>query len=187
LWTSRDLSLVIFIVVLSFIYSLLIGQLGTLLTGIPGANFLFTVGHAIIISFALLIYEGKRWRFLMQGTLLALLFIPTYMSGTPFTVLPRIPIIINSLHGDLLFNSIYGFFKKQKMLLIFAIFVATEFLVMGPFFAILIWPLFTSPEVVSTFFNVTLMMLPVIIVESIIGAIIGFKIYERVKNLFRNQ
>jgi hypothetical protein len=51
-------------------------------------------GHAIVISFALLIYKGKRWRFAFQSIIVAILFIPTFAMGTPFDVLARMPLIL---------------------------------------------------------------------------------------------
>ena len=96
MWNSRDLALVIILAVVSFIYTIFVGQLGNLITGIQGFNYLFIVGHAIFISFGFLMYEGRRWRLLLQGVLAALLTLTTYLSGAPFDVLSKMPMIATS-------------------------------------------------------------------------------------------
>ncbi len=183
MWKSRDLALVVFISVLSFVYAVLVSQLGNLFTGVLGLNYIFTIGHAIIISVALLLYEGRRWRFFFQGILVALLFTPTYQAGTPFDVLARIPIIINNFLGDVVFNSVYGFFAKRNQLVWWVILSVTIFWINSPFLLMLNMYLFYTPEVLIPFINVALLMLPVIIIESIIGGYFGYKIYERVKKV----
>jgi hypothetical protein len=181
-WSSRDIALIISISVMSFVYAAFVSQLGNLITGIVGFNYLFTLGHAILISVAILLYEGRRWRFLFQSVLVALLFIPTYQAGTPFDVLARIPIIINTFLGDLVFNSLYSFFRKLNQLKLWAILTVTTFWICSPFLFMLNLYLFYPPERLIPFWNTLLLMLPVIIIESIIGGYLGYNIYERVKN-----
>ncbi len=159
------------------------GQLAWLFTGIPGSNYLFVIGYAIIISLALLMFEGRRWRLLLQSVLFAILVIPTYFAGIPFDVLARMPIIINSLQGDILFNSYYGFFKRRNKLGIWAILSTLEFMLVSPFLQMVNFYLFYPPAFLTTFVNVILLMLPVIIVETIAGAFIGYKLYERVRKV----
>jgi hypothetical protein len=182
LWSSRVLALVIFIAVVSFIYAFLVGQLGALITGIFGLNYLLIFGHAMIISFGLLLYKGKRWTFFLQGILVFLLVLPTYQGGLPFDVLARIPILINTLLGDITFNSYYDFFKKRNQLIWWAILSVTVFWVSSPFLFMLNMYIFYPPELLIQFMNLALLMLPVIIIESIIGGYLGYKIYEKVKH-----
>ena len=59
---SRDITLVILLAVVSFVYTVFVGQLGNLLTGIQGLNYLVIIGHMIFISYGFLMYEGRRWR-----------------------------------------------------------------------------------------------------------------------------
>ena len=183
MWSSRDIALVISISAMSFVYAAFVSQLGNLITGIMGFNYLFTIGHAILISVAILLYEGRRWRFLFQSVVVALLFVPTYQAGTPFDVLARIPIIINTFLGDLVFNSVYSFFRKRNQLKWWAILTVTTFWICSPFLFMLNLYLFYPPEGFITFTNTVLLMLPVIIIESIIGGYLGYNIYERVKNI----
>lgn len=181
MWESRDLTLVITLAVVSFIYSIFVGQLGTLITGIQGLNYLFIVGHTIFISFGFLMYEGRRWRLFLQGVLAAMLTLTTYLSGAPFDVLSKIPMVINSFFGDLIFNSFYTFFKKRNRLLWSAILVALGFVLIIPVFVTLNMYLFYPPQVLTMYINVYLLLLPVTIIETIVGGYIGYKIYGRVR------
>lgn len=181
MWESRDLALVIILAVVSFVYSLFVGQLGNLFTGILGLNFLFFVGHAIFICFGFLMYEGRRWRFFLQTILVALLTLPTHQSGAPFDVLARIPMIAISFFTDLIFNSVYIFFKKRNRLIWWAILIAVGWLLMIPLFVILNMLIFYPPEVLTMWVNVFLSLFPVTLIEMIIGAYIANKIYGRVR------
>lgn len=55
------------------------------------------------------------------------------------------------------------------------------FFLMTPFITSIYFSFIYAPEFVSLFVNTVILLIPVVIVESIIGAIIGFKIFERVK------
>ncbi len=181
MWESRDLTLVIILAVASFIYTIFVGQLGNLITGIQGLNWLFIVGHMIFISFGFLMYEGRRWRLLLQGVLAALLTLTTYLSGVPFDVLSKIPMIATSFFGDVIFNSFYIFFKKRNRLFWLAILVAIGFMLMLPVFITLNMYLFSPPQFLTMFINVYVLLLAVTIVETIAGASIGYMIYRRVR------
>lgn len=183
MWESRDLALITILAVVSFIYTIFVGQLGNLITGIQGFNYLFIVGHMIFVSFGFLIYEGRRWRLLFQGILVALITIATHLTGLPFDIVSKIPMILTSFFGDLIFNSVYPFFKKSNRLVWLAILVAIGFVLMLPVFVILNMSLFYSPEALTMYINVYLLLLPVTIIETIIGGYLGYTIYERVKKL----
>jgi hypothetical protein len=181
LWESRDLTLVIIIAVVSFVYTTFVGQLGNLITGIQGLNYLFIVGHMIFISFGFLMYEGRRWRLFLQGVLAALLTLTTYLSGAPFDPLSKMPMIVTSFFGDLIFNSLYTFFKERNKLLWLAILLVIGYMLMLPVFVALNMYLFYPPQALTMYINVYLLLLPVTIVETIVGAIIGTMIYRRVR------
>ena len=183
MWKSRDFALIILIAVVNFVFTIFVGQLAWLFTGIPGSNMLFSIGYAILTSFALLAFEGRRWRFFVQSILVVLLTLPTYLAGAPFDVIARTPVIINAFHGDLLFNSIYGSFKKRNKLLWWAILVAVEYMLMNPILGAIIWPLFYPPEFVATMISATIFLLPVIVIECTAGGYLGYKVYERVKKI----
>ena len=91
-------------------------------------------------------------------------------------------IAINALLCDMIFNSVYEPFNKRNRLLMWAIIATVEFWILNPFISgYLIKPLFFSPEYITKFIEVALLLLPVIIIESIAGGYIGYKIYRRLK------
>lgn len=169
--------------VLNFVYTALIGQLAWLLSGIQGTNLLLIIGGVIINSFALLYFQGRRWRFAVYQTLFAVLVIPTFLLGAPFDIVARTPIVIVGVISDIVFNSFYGLFEKQKKLIWWAIIDMLAFFLMTPFISATFFSFIYAPEVVSAFINTVLFVLPVVIIESIMGAVIGYRIYLRTKNL----
>ena len=183
MWRSRDLALVIIISVLSFIYTISVSQIGNIITGISSFNYLFTVGHAILISVAMLLYEGRRWRLFAQCGLVSILFTPTYQGGAPFDPLARLPIVIDAFFVDIIFNSAYGFFEKRNQLIWWAILSVTFYCTTNPFFFMLNIYLFYPTEILTSFMSVAFFMLPVIFIESVVGGQFGYKIYERVKRV----
>ena len=154
-----------------------------ILTVIPGAIHLFGIGHSIIVSLALLMYQGRRWRFLLQGLLVTLLFLPTTAGGIPFDILSRTPTIFGSFFADLIFNSVYGIFEKRRKLSLWIILTSITFFFLDLIFRFPIWSLLYSSEFMAAFVNGLLFMLPVIIIEWTTGGLIGYKIYQRVKKL----
>jgi hypothetical protein len=55
------------------------------------------------------------------------------------------------------------------------------FWVLLPFFSLLIRPLFYSLEAVALFANVVFLLLPVIIIESVAGGYLGYRIFLRLR------
>ncbi len=184
---SKELCFIIFMAVLGLVISVLVVQLATMLTGIPGANYVFTILLAIQTSYSLLMYQGRRWRFFFQMTLYTFLIFPTFIGGVPFDLLSKIHMVINAFFGDLIFNSVYGFFRKQDRLLLWAILGSMIFWVMNPIFGLMIKPFFFPPEFVTKLVDVIKLLSPVILIESIAGGYIGYKIYERTKSFLYPQ
>jgi hypothetical protein len=182
LWNSRDIALIITLAVTGFVYTALVFQIGFLFSGIPGSNYLFVIGQAIWNSIAFLLFEGKRWRLLFTITLFSLLTMPTSAMGTPFNILPRIPLILNALQLDVIMNTVYPFFKRRNKLMLAAIVFSLENFIIDGILRLATYPVFYSPEYASTFVGIFLMMLPVIIIESVAGGYLGFKIYDIVSN-----
>ncbi len=162
-------------------------QMATPLTGITGANYVFTILLAILSSFSLLVYEGRRWRFLFQMTLFTFLIFPTYIGGVPFDLFSKIHLVINAFFGDVLFNSIYGAFRKKDRLDLWAILVTVVFWVLNPFFGMLTKTFFFPPEFAYRILSILYWILPVIIVESIIGGYIGYEIYRKTIKLYPSK
>ena len=180
LWSSRDLALVLVLAVASFVYTALIGQLGNMITGILGFNYFFVIGHAIIISLSFLLYQGRRWRFFLQTVIVALLTLPTFMTGQPFDVLSKWPAIAGGFLVDLIFNSLYSSFIKRKQSLLWALLSVLAFFLITPLLAAVNIFLFYFPQVFTTYVSVYLMLFPVTIIELFFGCFIGKQIYTRI-------
>ncbi len=183
MWETRDLTLVILLAVVSFIYTQLIGQLGSVITGIQGFNYFFIIGHMIFVSFGFLIYGGRRWRLLLQGILAALLTLTTFLSGVPFDIVSKIPMILTSFFGDLIFNSFYPQFSNRNKLNLLAILVVIGYMLMLPIFVTLNMFLFYPPQALNSYISVYALLFPVTLIETIIGGLIGYQIFKRVKKV----
>lgn len=181
MWSSRDLSHVIVFAVLGLVYSVLVVQTAYF-TAIPGATFFFLIVFAIFVSIQLLLYQGRRWRFFVSTTLFTILTIPVPFAGPSFDILARTPLIIGAFIGDLLFNTMYEFVKKHNKLLWLTVLFSLQYHLMNSVFSIMIYYLFYSPQRLTSYISVISFVLPVIIVESIAGGYIGYKVYERVKD-----
>ena len=156
MWSSKDIALIIMFSVLNFVYTALVGQLAWLLSGIQGTNLLLIIGGVIINSFALLYFQGRRWRFAVYQILFAILVIPTYLLGVPFDIVARTPIVIVGVLSDIIFNSFYALFKKHKKLMWWTIIDMLAFFLMTPFISILFFSIIYAPAVVSALINTVL-------------------------------
>jgi hypothetical protein len=135
----------------------------------------------IFISFGFLIYEGKRWRVLLQSALVALLTFSTYLSGVPFDLVSKIPILLTAFFGDLIFNTFYPFFKKRNMLKWLSIIFSFAFLFMLFLFNTMNIYIFCPPQFLNTFISLYALLLPVTLIETALGGWIGFEIYKRIE------
>ena len=167
LWSSRDIALVIILSVASFVYTIFVGQLGNMLTGILGLNYFFVIGHAIIISLSFLIYQGRRWRFFL-------------MTGQPFDVLSKWPSIAGAFFVDLIFNSVYSSFIKRKQFFLWSFLSVFAFFLIAPLFAAVNMFLFYPPQVFTTYISVYFLLFPVTIVELLVGSFLGKQTYTRI-------
>ena len=181
MWSSKDISCIIIQAALGFVSTALIAQMAGLITGIRGANYVFTIILAVQTTISILIYEGRRWRFFVQFSIFTLLILPTYLGGTPFVVQTRIHFIINAFVADLVINSFYKTAVSTGRLKLWSVSGSVMFWVMLPFFSLLIRPLFYPIEVVLLFANVVLLLLPVIIVEAVAGGYLGYRICLRLR------
>ncbi|MCW4023335.1 MAG: hypothetical protein ACOWW1_05900 [archaeon] len=176
---TKDITTVIMMAVLQLVITVLIVQMGTLITGIVGTNFLFTIFLAIPISFSLLTYEGRRWRLFIQLALFTLLAMPTTLGGAPFDPTPRLSSLTTAFLLDLVANQLYGFFKKNDKLIWWSILSSIIYWIMTPFFKMVVFSIFYAPGMVESFISVVSLLLPVIIAEAMAGAYVGYKIYNR--------
>jgi hypothetical protein len=177
---SRDIALVIMFAALSFVFNLLIGQVPSLITGIPGIAYVFTIVYSIIQSVAYLMYGGRRWRILLQALLLSLL----YFLFIPSWTLPvALATISNMLIVDIIFNSFYGKFKRDNTLFRWILALQVYSWTAHSFMLLPFLSLFIPMAAVISYFSLVTVMLPMIIIEAIAGSYIGYKIYGRVEKI----
>jgi len=181
---SRDLALIIVFAVLGFVFMALVAQIPVFITGIPEIHYASLIIYSILQTVSWLMYEGRRWRIFAQGllfTLLSLSFIPSW--GPP----AALATIINMLIVDVIFNSVYGFFKRKNLLILWAISVQVYYwtthslLILLILSSLLMYPFEAVLE--NWYIPIFSVMLPVMIIEAIVGAYIGYKIYRRVEKL----
>ena len=79
----------------------------------------------------------------------------------------------------------YGFFEKRNKTLWWAIITTVEFMLMMPFLGVIMAPLFYTPEYVASMVSILPFIVPVIIIECIAGAYLGYKIYKRTEKIAR--
>ena len=180
---SKDLALIIVFSVLTIVFMLLIGQVPELVTGIPGISYVFTIVYSINQTVALLMFEGRRWRFFARGLLVTLL-------GFSFILTWNRPLgmatIVNAFIVDVVFNSVYGFFEQRNKLLWWAILSEVYHWSTHSLWIILFGSLFFySFELImeTWFIPIMSMMLPIIIIEAIVGGYLGYQFYRRVKKV----
>ena len=181
MWSSKDVCCVICMAVLGLVSTALIAQMAGLITGIRGANYVFTIVLAVQTTISFLLYEGRRWRFFVQFSIFTLLILPTYLGGTPFAVQTRIHFVINAFIADLVINSFYKLASEHGKIRLWSVLGSLMFWGLLPFFSLLIRPLFYSLEAVALFASVVFLLLPVIIVEALAGGYLGYQIFLRLR------
>ena len=179
---SRDVALIIMFAVLSFVFQVLIGQVPSLITGITGIGYVFTIVYSITQTVAWLMFEGRRWRIFGLGvlsSLIALTFIPTW---TPPVAIAT---IVNNLIVDVIFNSLHESFERKNKLVWWVVLAQVYYWATHSIWALLFYSLFIPLEEVLTnwFIPIGSVMIPVMIIEAIAGSYIGYKIYSRVEKL----
>ena len=178
---SRDLALIVMFAAISFVFNASVGQIPSLITGIPGIAFVFTIVYSIIQSVAYLMYGGRRWRILAQALLLNLLYFLFIPSWTPPVVMAT---ITNMFIVDLIFNSLHGKFKRDNRLFRWILALQVYSWITYSFMVLPFLLLFIPMEAVIAYFvTIGIVWLPIIIVEAVAGSFIGYKIYRRVEKI----
>jgi hypothetical protein len=120
---------------------------------------------------------------LFMTVLMVILTMPLHLGGQPYDIVSRLPIITSIFCYDVIFNSLYGTFKRKDKLALWAVLGVTFHFVFGTLLDVPFNLLFYGPEVVDAIFNVVVTFMPVIIIESIIGAYLGYIIYRRIESI----
>jgi hypothetical protein len=189
MWSSRDISLIITFSALTLIFGVLIGRVPDLITGIAGIGYVFTIVYSISQSVLWSLFEGRRWRILVKVLLVRLISLLLFTSGSlSYVIPPTLATILNSAIIDIFFNSFYSYFKRKNKLFWWIIlaqlyFWSTHTLWILVFTSILYFPF--ESVIQYWFIPVALVMLPIMILEAIIGGSIGYKIYRRVERLLQ--
>ena len=175
--------MIIIFAVLNFTIMLITHQITSVIY-VVGLSYVFTIFYAINASVAWLMYEGRRWRIFLQAILfntLTSLFIPSS------TIVLGVAGVLHAFTADLIFNSFYRQFKTKNRLLWWIILLQIFFWMTAPFFTFVFLASFVYPinSVLNIFLIPTLTVgLPIMIIEAIAGAIIGYKIFRRVENIY---
>ena len=180
---SRDIAIIIMLGVTGFIFMALIGQIPNLISGIPGITYAFHIVYSILQSISWLMFEGRRWRIVAQGLLISLLastVIPMWTTAVALST------IVNMLIVDLVFNSFHGVFERKKKLLQWLIlgqvyYWSTHSLWVLLFSSLLFYPF--EAVMNNWFIPIMSVMLPVIIIEAVVGSYVGYRIYRRVEKV----
>jgi hypothetical protein len=180
---TKDLTRAILLAVIVFVTHSWVGQIPYLVTGIPGIGYYLIIVHTILYGVAALLFQGRRWRMVFMTALMVVLTMPLHLGGPPYDIVTRLPILTSIFFYDLIFNSLYGMFRRKNQLALWAISGVTFHFVFGTLLDVPINFLFYGPEVVETIFNIVATFLPVIFVESIVGAYLGYLIYRRVESI----
>jgi len=185
MWSSKDIAYVVLFSVLSVVNLATVIQFFAVFLPLPGVAYFVDIVGAILGGINFLLFEGRRWRIFAKGILIALLTLPFYFGpgAPPFNIITRIPIIIKMLLVDVIFNSLYGTFKKRNKLHWLSILPVTFFFTVGPFIDMFFFSLFVPFELLWLTYSFVAMMLPLIVGLSIAGGYIGYGIYKRVEKI----
>jgi hypothetical protein len=107
---------------------------------------------------------------------------PTSIGGVPFDLVTKSGLIFNALVVDITMISVYGLFKEKKLL--WVMIATTLFWMLNPLFGITIKSLILfPPDYIAHLISTVTLLYPVIIVESIFGALVGYTLYKRVTKI----
>ena len=181
MWNTKDLCLVATLAAIGYVSAALIGQMGYILTGLRGVNSIFTLIFAIQTGFALLMYEGRRWRFFIQISIFTVLIIPTNYGSPAFDIIGKMSFMIAGFFTDIVACSVYQHFKKMQKIKYWTVLTG----------GLLFWSVqLTAGLAKNIFFYssqagivfILIILSPLVVVESLIGSYMSYKIYDRIHN-----
>lgn len=102
-----------------------------------------------------------------------------------WTVPVAMATIVNSFIVDSVFNSLYGKFKRDDRSFWWILLVQLYYWTTLPFWLLPFFSLFAPIEqfIAEWFVPVMSVMLPIMIVETVAGSSLGYKIYRRVEKI----
>lgn len=187
--SSRDLTLIIMFAVVIVIFRLLIGRIVGMIVIPPfgeSTAYLLSIFYSLVHSLAFLMYRGRRWRLFSQAllsTLLYLIFVNPSLQPIEMATITNLFIV------DVVFNSFYGLFEQKKRLLwltlLFQVYYwATHAIWVLMFMSIFFYSFDTLMKV--WFIPIMSILIPIMVIEGIVGGYTGYRIYRRVENLAFN-
>jgi len=183
---SRDIGLIIVFAVILVVFRLLIGRIVVMIQIPPfgsSIGYLLSIFYSIIHSLAFLMYKGKRWRLFSQAllsTLLYLIFVNPTIQGTEMATLTSLFIV------DVVFNSFYGIFEQKKKLLWLIIIFQVYYWATHAIWNLLFLSIFLYPFeglMNNWFIPAMLILIPIMVIEGLIGGYTGYKIFRRVEKI----
>ena len=184
--STREIGLIIVFAVILVVFRLFIGRIVAMIQIPPfgtSIGYLMSIFYSTIHSLAFLMYKGKRWRLFSQAllsTLLYLVFVNPSIQGTEMATVTNLFIV------DVVFNSFYGFFEKKKKLLWLIIIFQVYYWATHAIWNLLYLSIFFYPFeglINNWFIPVMLLLIPIMVIEGLIGGFTGYKIYKRVEEL----
>ena len=177
---SRDITLVIMFAVLTFLFRFLIGRFVGLIA-IPGFAYVLSIFFSIIHSVAFLMYKGRRWRIFSQAVISSLLYI---IFINPAFRPVEMATLTNMFIVDVVFNSFYRSFERKNKLfwltILFQIYYWATHSIWLLIYSVALFYDF-EPFFNNWFVPTMSVMLPIMVMEGLVGGYTGYQIYKRVK------
>ena len=184
--SSREIGLIIVFAVILVVFRLLIGRIVAAIQIPPfgtSTGYLLSIFYSMIHSLAFLTYKGKRWALFSQALLSTLLYL---MFVNPNLQAVEMATITNLFIVDVIFNSFYGAFEQKKKLLWLTLsFQIFYWATHGIWLLVYMSIFFYSFEGLMNFWFIPIMsiLIPIMVIEGLIGGFTGYKIFRRVEKL----
>ena len=183
---SRDIALIIVFAVLIVVFRLFIGRIVGMIEIPPfggSTAYLLSIFFSIIHSLSFLMYRGKRWRLFSQAiisTLLYLTLVNPSIRGIEMATITNLFIV------DIVFNSFYGRFDRKEKLLWLTILFQVYYWATHAIWVLLYNSIFFysfGGLMNNWFIPIMSILIPVMVIEGLIGGYTGHKIFQRVKKV----
>ena len=107
----------------------------------------------------------------------------TNLGGAPFDLTFRLPIIATGLIADIIVNSFYKMAKRKDRLKLWITLGNAFRWRIDLFIGLVIFNFYSSVYIIALYLSFYFLLTPLVIAEGAITGYIGYKIYNRVKNL----
>ena len=145
--------------------------------------YLLSIFYSLIHSLAFLMYRGKRWTLFSQSIISSLLYI-IFVNPTIQAV--EMATITNLFICDVVFNTFYRSFEQKNRLLVLVFIFQIYYWATHAIWLLVYNSLFffSFEGLMNVWFiPVMSILIPIMVIEGIIGGFTGYKIFQRVKNI----